>query len=669
MKTFNPKLFKRISYSIFIFVLVIKTSSLFAQNTTDFDTKFKLAQEVYKGGNVYAALPMYLELYRSDTTNSNICYLVGECYLKARSGKAKALPFLEKAILNVSHKYNEGNSKERNAPLLSYKLLGDAYHIHSKFNKAIASYERYKKELLLYKHKDSENLKDANRKIEMCNTGKELMAVPINVKIENMGKNLNSTYADYSPVLTADQNTMIFTTRSIESTGGNLTPEGKYFEDIYISHFENSTWSKAQSIGKPINTDENEASVGISPDGQEILIYKDDNGDGNIYSTTLNGDVWSTPIKLNSNINSKHWEPSAFISADGHFIYFTSNRPGGFGGRDIYVSQKTKDGEWGKAKNMGALINTEYDEDAPFIHPDGITLFFSSNGHNTMGGFDIFYSMMSENNSKWSAPVNVGYPINSPDDDVFYVVSPDKTKAYYSSFKEGGLGEKDNYMITFIDQKKAPLTLLKGIVKDINGTVPQDIEITVTDNETGLVAGVYRPNSKTGQYLFILTPGKNYNISYEAEGYLFYSENREIKKNTNYYEIYKAIQLPPITIGSKIVLNNIFFDFDKATLRKTSNVELKNIIRFLNKYPKVSIEISGYTDSKGTTDYNLKLSNERAAAVVNYLIVNGISKERLTSKGYGESSPDAKNENADGTDNPEGRQLNRRVELKIIDIK
>lgn len=664
-------LFYNIPFKIIlsIYFTLLFSVNLFSQINNDFKVLFERAKTVSKEGNYYAALPIYLELHRIDSTNANINYLIGDCYLRARSGKAKSLLYLERALLSVSYKYNEDSYEERNAPLLTYKLLGDAYHIHSMFQKAILSYERYKKELIFYKHKDVVNLQDASRKIEMCRTGIDLMSIPVNAKIENMGKNINSAYGDYSPVLTADQSTMIFTTRRNQSTGGLMSDDGKYFEDIYISNFDGKNWSAATSIGKPINTDGNEASVGISPDGQEILIYKDDNGDGNIYSTTLNGDIWSEPVKLNSNINSKHWEPSAFISADGHAIYFTSDRPGGFGGRDIYVSQKDSKGEWSKAVNMGALINTKFDEDAPFIHPDGITLFFSSNGHNTMGGFDVFYSSLSDDGIKWQSPINVGYPINSPDDDVFYVVSPDKTKAYYSSFKEGGLGEKDNYTITFLDQKQAPLTLLKGLVKDAYGAVPKDIVITVTDNETGDVVGVYRPNSKTGQYLFILTPGKNYNISYEAEGFMFYSENREIDKKTNYYEIYKPIQLPPITVGSKIVLNNIFFDFDKATLRKTSNVELKNILRFLNKYPKLVIEISGYTDSKGTNEYNLNLSNERAAAVVNYLILNRISKERLTAKGYGELLPDALNQNSDGTDNPEGRQLNRRVELKIIDIK
>ena len=670
MKTKKIFLSTHKKLKLLTFFILISLSNLFAQNTKEFDEKFTIAETVYKKeGNVYKALPMYLELYKMDTTNANICYLIGNCYLRARSGKAKALPYLEKASLSISVKYKEGSSSERNAPLLTYKLLGDAYHFHSKFDKAIFNYKKYIGELALNKMKDEINTKDAYRKIEMCNTAKELIATPVNVKIENMGKNLNSPYADYSPVLTADQSTMIFTTRRSQSTGGLTTEDGKFFEDIYISNYDGKSWSVSESIGRPINTDGNEASVGISPDGQEILIYKDDNGDGNIYSTTLHGDIWSTPIKLNSNINSKHWEPSAFISADGYTIYFISDRPGGFGGRDIYFSQKTEKGDWGKAVNMGSTINTAYDEDAPFIHPDGITLFFSSNGHNTMGGFDIFYSSLSDDGTKWLAPVNVGYPINSPDDDVFYVVSADKTKAYYSSFKEGGIGEKDNYTITFIDQKKAPLTLLKGIVKSDDGKVPNDITIVVTDNETGNVVGTYRPNIKTGQYLFILTPGKNYNISYEADGFLFYSENREISKKTNYYEIYKAIQLPPVIVGSKVVLNNIFFDFDKATLRNISNVELRNLTRFLNKYPRVIVEISGYTDSKGTAEYNLKLSEERAQAVVNFLIAKGISKDRMVAKGYGEGLPAATNLNSDGSDNPEGRQLNRRVELKIIEIK
>jgi outer membrane protein OmpA-like peptidoglycan-associated protein len=517
------------------------------------------------------------------------------------------------------------------------------------------------------KSTDKVMLAETNRKIEMCKTAKRLVADPVKVKLQNLGKNVNSAFADYSPVLSADQESLFFTSRRPGSTGDQKDDEGNYMEDIYISSKTKTGWSPATNIGAPINTAENEATVGISPDGQTILIYKDDLGDGNIYSTTLDGDVWGKPVKLNDNINTKYWEPSAFISADGNTLYFTSNRPGGYGGRDLYTSKRLPKGDWAVAVNMGPTINTPFDEDAPFIHPDGHTLSFSSNGHNTMGGFDIFTSLQSEEGI-WSDPVNAGYPINTPDDDIYYVVSPDGLKAYFSSFREGGLGEKDNYMATYMGRKEIPLTLLKGVVNDESGKVAKNVEITVTDNETGQVVGIYRPNSKTGQFLFILTPGKNYNITYQGDNALFYSENMDIPKKSNYYEIKREVLLNPIVVGSKITLNNIFFDFDKATLRKISDVELKNLVKLLKSNPNLKVEISGHTDSKGDAAYNQKLSEQRAQAVVTRLAADGISADRMKAVGYGKTMPAAPNKNANGSDNPTGRQQNRRVELKITQI-
>jgi outer membrane protein OmpA-like peptidoglycan-associated protein len=510
-------------------------------------------------------------------------------------------------------------------------------------------------------------INEVNRSIEMCKTGQRLVANPVKIKIQNLGATVNSTYADYSPVLSADGNSIFFTSRRAGSVGELKDDEGNYMEDIYISNKTATGWSKAINIGTPINTESNDASVGISPDGQTILIYKDDNGDGNIYSTTLKGDVWGTPIKLNENINSKYWEPSASFSSDGNTLYFVSNRPGGFGGRDLYISKKTSEGDWTKAVNMGSAINTPYDEDAPFMHADGITFSFSSNGHNTMGGFDIFTSILSYD-SVWSEAMNVGYPINTTDDDVFYVISPDGLKAYFSSFREGGLGEKDNYMLTFLEKKESPLTLVKGTVIDESGKPAKNVVITITDNETEQIVGVYHANTKTGKFLFILTPGKNYNITYQADNHLFYSENIEIPKASKYYELNREISLPPIVVGSKIVLNNIFFDFDKTTLRAQSNVELRNLVLIMKSNPNMKVEISGHTDSKGNDAYNQKLSEERAQAVVARLITNGISKDRMVAKGYGKTMPAAANRKANGSDDAVGRQLNRRVELKITKI-
>jgi outer membrane protein OmpA-like peptidoglycan-associated protein len=666
---------------IIIFIYFLGTSSFSAQNNdqtfkNEFERGEKIFSAIYQEGKEVPdnrfragyldAQIIFLKLYKTDPSNSNLAFKIGICYLSSNRHLGKAIPYLKSAVLSVSNDY-EASYKERKAPLIAYKFLGDAYHLNYEFDKAISAYTNYIKVMGENNNTDKALISEANRKIEMCKTGKRLVMTPIKIKIENLGLSLNSNFADYAPVISGDQNSIFFTSRRPDSKGGEKDNDGNYMEDIYTASKTKKGWSNAKSIGSPINTDGNESTIAVSPDGQQILIYKDDEGDGNIYRTSLDGDVWTTPVKLNDNINTKHWEPSAFISANGRTLYFVSNKPGGFGGRDIYMSNLTSEGDWGKAVNLGATINTPYDEDAPFIHADGITLSFSSNGHNTMGGFDIFTSLLSSDDT-WSEPVNVGYPLNTTDDDVFYVVSPDGRKAYFSSFRDGGFGEKDNYFVTFVDRKETPLTLVTGVVNNKSGKPAKNVVITVTDNETEQVAGVYHTNSKTGRFLFILTPDKNYNITYETEEDLFYSENIEIPKKSNFYEIHRAIALDPTLVGSKIALNNIFFDYDKASLRNVSNVELKNLVRLMKSHPSMKVEISGHTDNKGDDSYNQKLSEERAQAVVNRLVESGISADRLKAIGYGKTMPAAKNEKANGTDNPEGRQLNRRVELKIIEI-
>lgn len=620
-----------------------------------------------KGG--YAeARTIFLDLYKTDPANCNLAFKIGVCYQGSSRLGTQAIPFFTKAVTSVSSDYKGGSYKEKNAPLIAYKYLGDAYHLNYEFDKAVEAYNKYIAVMDQNNATDKTLLADTRRKIEMCITGKRLVAAPVKIKIENLGAGINSSYADYAPVVSADQNAFFFTSRRSDSNGGEKDEDGNYMEDIYMSEKTKTGWAKASGIGPQINTTGNESVLSVSPDGQLILIYKDDNGDGNIYSTKLNGDTWTSPEKLNNNVNSDSWEPSAFISADGRTLYFVSNRPGGFGGRDMYMSKLTPDGDWGKSVNMGAAINTPYDEDSPFLHPDGVTLSFSSNGHNTMGGFDLFTSLLSPEGT-WSEPINAGYPLNTSDDDVFYVVSPDGRKAYFSSFRKEGLGEKDNYMATFLDRKETPLTLVTGTVNNESGKPAKDVVITVTDNETEQIVGVYSTNSKTGKFLFILTPGKNYNVTYQSKDKLFYSENIEIPKESNFYEINRAIALDPIIVGSKITLNNIFFDYDKATLRTQSNVELKNLLHLMKSNPNMKVEISGHTDSKGDDAYNQKLSEERAQAVVTKLEAGGISADRMQAKGYGKTMPIAGNKKVDGHDNPQGRQLNRRVELKITGIK
>jgi outer membrane protein OmpA-like peptidoglycan-associated protein/tetratricopeptide (TPR) repeat protein len=639
---------------------------LFAQNIEIQDPAkaFKLANNFMLNQNFQQAIKLLTLADSLDPNNANINFKLGYCYLNSVNGKKKAEAHLEKAVKNISQKYKDNTFKERSAPPIAWFYLGQAYHINNKFDQAIEAFNKFRE----FTEPNNLNLDaEINRHIQYCINGKMLTAAPIAMEVKNIGKTINSEFPEYAPVISADESVLIFTSRRPNTTGGKIAEDGSFFEDIYISYNQNGEWTEPKSIGENINTPGHEATIGLSVDGQQLLIYKDDNGDGNIYYSKLDGDTWQAPIKLSDNINSKSWESHASISSDGNTLYFTSNRKGGYGGRDIYFSRKLPNGEWGLPINMGPKINTPYDEEGPFIHPDNRTLFFSSKGHNSMGGFDVFISLKDENGN-WSQAMNLGYPLNSSDDDVFYVLSADGKRAYYSSIKEDSYGDKDIYVASFIEFKEKPLALIKGTVKDANGNVPKDVVITVSNNETGEIVGTYIPNSKTGNYLFILPPGANYNITYEAEGYLFKSENIDIPEDANYFQVNKAIELEPIQIGSKIVLNNIFFDFDKATLRDISKIELEKLTKLMVNNPKIIVEISGHTDAKGNENYNLKLSQDRAQAVVNYLITRGIDKNRMIAKGYGKSRPIANNYNPDGTENPEGMQLNRRVELKVISI-
>lgn len=653
-------------YKLFLSFLFIGLINSFAQyvEVQDASKAFTKANNLMLNQNYQQAIKLLVLADSLDPNNANINFKLGFCYLNSLNGKKKAETHLAKAIQTISPKYKDNTYKERGAPSIAWFYLGQAYHFNNKFDQAIEAFNKFRE------YTDSKDLNlasEINRQIEFCINAKMLSEAPVAMEVKNLGKTFNSAFPEYAPVISADESVLIFTSRRNNSTGGKIAEDGSFYEDIYISYNYNGEWSEPQSIGSNINTPGHEATIGLSVDGQQLFIYKDDNGDGNIYYSKLDGDTWQVPVKLSDNVNSKSWESHATISSDGNTLYFTSNRKGGFGGRDIYFSRKLPNGEWGLPINMGPKINTPYDEEGPFIHPDNRTLFFSSKGHNSMGGFDVFISI-KDDNGNWSPAMNMGYPLNSSDDDVFYVLSADGKRAYYSSFKEDGYGEKDLYMASFIEFKEKPLALIKGTVKDAYGNVPKDVVIVVSDNETGEIVGTYIPNSKTGNYLFILPPGANYNISYEAEGYLFKSENIDIPDDANYFQVNKAIELEAIQIGSKIVLNNIFFDFDKATLRDISKVELEKLTKLMELNSKMSVEISGHTDAKGNEDYNLKLSQERAQAVVNYLINRGIDKNRMVAKGYGKSKPIAQNYNPDGSENADGMQLNRRVELKVTGL-
>jgi outer membrane protein OmpA-like peptidoglycan-associated protein/Tol biopolymer transport system component len=681
---------------IFYILSILLTANAFAQNVEFTKDNFKDNKDGYKeakknleiGDDLFAqgsvfyrqALDPYLLANKFNPNNALLNYKIGKCYLYS-STKLKSIPFLEKAL-----------QLDANVDPQIHYVMGKAYHLDMQWDKAIAEFKKFQS-TITKPSEFVEIIEDVNKHIEECNTGKDLVKNPIRVFIDNVGPEINTSYPEYGPIISADESVMMFTSRRAGTTGGGMDEYlNEPFEDIYVSFNKGGgKWSPAQNIGKPINTEGHDATMGLAPDGQKLLIYIDEKGNGNIFECDLKGSLWSKPERMNKNVNTDYHESSASLASDGKRMFFVSNRPDGMGDRDIYMSTMDEKGKWGKAVNLGPTINTKYGEEGVYIHPDGRTIYFSSQAHKTMGGYDIFKSVYDDVTKTWSTPENLGYPVNTPDDDVFFVVSASGKHGYYASINGNGYGEKDIYMVTFLGAEKpmvmnnednllasqtapvketviapvmqikeAQLTILKGVITDAMTKKPLEATIELVDNTKNMVVATFTSNSATGKYLVSLPAGRNYGIAVKKDGYLFHSENFDIPATAAFQEVTKDVELKNVAVGSKIILKNIFFDFDKATLRPESTNELERLTKLLQDVPTLKIEIGGHTDSKGADDYNKKLSDNRAKAVVTYLIGKGIAADRLTSAGYGEEQPIATN------DTDEGRQMNRRTEFKIL---
>ncbi len=487
-------------------LLTVKASS------TDID-KYQLAEQFVEEGNYYKALDIYLELLKTREDNANLQFKVGFCYLNTSNDKEKAIPHLEKAITNTSIDYQTFDLNEEKAPIESLFFLGEAYMVNYRFDDAIKTFLKLKEEI---GSSEKQFIEEIDYEIACCNTAKELVLNPVDMTVSNLGVNINTPYIEHSPVISGDEQTLIFTSQREGTTGNTQTADGQYFEDIFISKYKNDEWQKAEPISTNINTKTHEASIGLSFDGKHLFIYKDDGNDGNIYISTFNDTVWSVPQPMPKPINTKYKETHACMSFDQQEIYFTSDRKGGYGGLDIYRVRKLPNGKWSKAQNLGPDINTPFDEDGPYLHPDGTTLFFASKGHKTMGGFDIF---SSENvNGQWQKPKNIGYPINTPNDDIYYIPSVDGRRAYYSSFANNSLGEYDLFRIDLSEKNIRNQTVVAGIAQLGENQLLDDATVTVYSIDDELV-GVYTPDATTRKFLIILPIGKTYKVEMESSNY------------------------------------------------------------------------------------------------------------------------------------------------------
>ncbi len=461
----------------------------------------------------------------------------------------------------------------------------------------------------------------------------------------------------YFPVLTADEQELIFTRR--------MGPGPDDDEDLVVSRKDaNGNWTIPVSISKYINSRFNEGTCTISADGRTLIftscIGRRGYGNCDLFYSKKVGDEWSIPINIGPEINSSAWESQPSLSADGRMLYFVSDRRDGIGGRDIYFSRKTDEGKWSIAENMGQPINTPFDEISPFIHVNGRALFYATNGKPGFGGFDIFKTEL--NNGKWDMPSNFGSPVNDHEDQFSLFITADGKRGYYSH--EDGTRENSARLYEITIPKELQIqyrsNFVKGIVKDRKTGKPLQSRVELFDLKNEELISVVESDSISGQYLMVLTTGSDYALYVTAPDYLFQSLNFNYESNPNPQPVVIDILLDKTDAGATAVLNNIFFDFDKYELKDRSLTELNKIIRFLKENPLIEVEIGGHTDSDGSASYNKQLSLKRAQSVVSYLVEKGINAQRLSVKGYGADNPIVPN------DTEENKQANRRIEFKII---
>jgi outer membrane protein OmpA-like peptidoglycan-associated protein/tetratricopeptide (TPR) repeat protein len=516
-----------------------------------------------------------------------------------------------------------------------------------------------------YIHPDTKKI--AEQSIVNCDFALAAIKNPVAFKPVNMGKGINTSFDEYFPAVTADDHTFLY-------TRNNRTESTPRQEDFLVSKKKDGMWQPSVLIGNGINTEGNEGAPSLSADGQ-ILFFAacQEKADGtyaggrkgfgscDIFYSEKIGDKWGRSYNLGKSINSNQYETQPSFSADGRSLYLISKRPGGLGETDIYVSVLGPDNVWGSLRNLGTKINTPGREESIFIHPDGKTLYFGSDGHVGMGGLDLYVSR-KDDKGEWSEPVNLGYPINTYADENSILVGPSGDLAYFASTRSGGEGGLDLYMFELYEAARpGRITYLKGKVYDIRSGDPLGAHFELIELETAKTIIESDANSGNGEFLVTLPVEKNYALNVSMPGYLFYSENFSLKELTDKTKpFFMDVPMQPIDTGYVIELKNVFFETAKYDLKQESKAELNKLINFLNSNKNIRGELSGHTDNVGDKKLNMTLSLNRAKAVYDYLVANGVDAKRLTYKGYGDTKPKVKN------DSDVNRAKNRRTEFKVI---
>lgn len=597
--------------------------------------------QLYLNDNNYAqAIIALKEAVAADATFQNAFLQLAEINRRIKS--------YEEAKLNYQKAINLGAGSD--SPL--YFGLGESQLNTGEYESALKNLNLF---IEKYTGSDRSFSDKAKKYVKDCEFSIIAMKTPQKYNPINLGPKINSVHRDYFPAITADNETLIFN-RNID---GN--------EDFFISKKRNNEWDTPVPLSSNINTKEyNEGAQSLSPDGQYLFFTGCNRPDGlgrcDIYVSQRAGNNWGKPFNLGRPVNSEYWESQPAISPDGNTLYFVSNRPGGFGGYDIWKSMLDMDGNWSQPVNLGPEINTPYDEHTPFIHADGKTLYFSSDGWPGFGNKDIFMSRMDDS-GKWSTPLNLGFPINTFNEETGLIVSPDGKDAYFSSDLKGGYGDMDIYQFQLPEDKKPlPITYVKGIVRDKETGDFLEAKVHVVSLKNKHTAYNDYTSKEGGDFLAVMPIGDNYAFNVSAPGYFFYSENYEVGTAQLNKPYLVEIGMEKLKEGKQMILKNIFFNTNEYELLPASITELITLSDLLKSNSNINVEVQGHTDNVGNHQQNEKLSLNRAKAVYDYLINNNIDPERLTFKGYGETKPVAAN------DTEAHRKKNRRTSFMITKI-
>ncbi|MFP4620647.1 MAG: OmpA family protein [Bacteroidales bacterium] len=634
-----------------------------------------------KGRGYYdEALEHFLEAYEYNPELAALNYKIGACHFMLGNNE-QAIKFL-----------NEALAIDEEVATDVFYLLARAYHFNYAFQDAIRNYQRCLESDII---KDlDKSQKQIDVYIRQCNNGKDLLEEPVRVNINNMGKKINSPYDDYGPVFKGDSVLYFTSRRKHEKSADRWPGDHKFYSNIYRSERKNGEWQKARLVTDEIFSSHNNAILEITSDPLRIYVYLGHEDEGDIYYYEHNGRRWRGPRSISGLINTNAKESSMCLTEDGRGVYFVSDLDDNntMGGKDIFYSEKDADGKWSYPVNLGGTINTSLNEEGVFVNSTNDKLYFSSEGHNSMGGYDIF---MSERDASgdWQKPENIGYPINTPYDDVLYrMIEGESNKGYYATVKEEGYGGKDLYEIVFLGEDREfeysvstePIAWNVRPNKELLYRTPDKLAIDTTiyltghiidtvagegiqarleiiDNQKSQVVATHLSDTN-GRYLITLPEQKRYGIEVSAKDYLFFSQSLDFNEMEVVNDtIYKDFILDKVQVGKKVVLENIYFETNSAQLKSSSYPELERVIKLMKDNPGIKLEISGHTDNVGSYVANKKLSESRAKTVVDYLVEHDIDQSRLEYEGYSFTQPIAPN------DTPEGRQKNRRVEFEVLE--